>query len=445
MGVNNLFSLLNGKWFIEANYRDSMLPLLYAILKKGDFSVKVKEPKKVHYLISHSADGSKALINPIAENQESRGTSRKPFVAVIPVKNPIYKYSQYCGPMGTKDMMGLMSSYGNNPNCTGIVLDIDSGGGQVAGTAEFYDFIKSFEKPVVAYTDGMMCSAAYYIGSASNHIIANKRCDAIGSIGTMISFVDFRGYYEKQGAKVITAYATKSTDKNKNFEDLLAGKPENYIKNVLDPITEDFHKDMKSARPNLKDDVLSGATYKADKSLELGLIDEIGTLETAIDKVIELSQGNSQEDNNKNQKKNMANFNVPLIEAVLGEQFSDAENETGLLLTDAQALKINDELKNKADKIEGLTSENKTLKADNDTAKTNAQAVTDAVQTALKNADVENATEMSAVEGIEKLSALVAEYGALAPKTTKSIAGANENGEYKSPLQQKLNETLKHL
>jgi protease-4 len=36
-------------------------------------------------------------------------------------------------------------------------------------------------KAVVAYTDGLMCSAAYYNG-ATSHIIANKRA-AIGSIG----------------------------------------------------------------------------------------------------------------------------------------------------------------------------------------------------------------------------------------------------------------------
>jgi protease-4 len=73
-----------------------------------------------------------------------------------------------------------MKSYAQDPNCIGVVLDIDSGGGQVSGTPEFYDYIASFKKPVVAYTDGLMCSAAYYIGSATSHIIANKRADAIG-------------------------------------------------------------------------------------------------------------------------------------------------------------------------------------------------------------------------------------------------------------------------
>jgi protease-4 len=57
-----------------------------------------------------------------------------------------------------------------------------------------------------AYTDGLMCSAAYYIG-ATSHIIANKRADA-WSIGVMVSFIDFSGIYEKQGATLITEYAT---------------------------------------------------------------------------------------------------------------------------------------------------------------------------------------------------------------------------------------------
>jgi protease-4 len=36
-----------------------------------------------------------------------------------------------------------MKSYAQDPNCIGVVLDIDSGGGQVSGTPEFYDYIAS--------------------------------------------------------------------------------------------------------------------------------------------------------------------------------------------------------------------------------------------------------------------------------------------------------------
>jgi protease-4 len=71
------------------------------------------------------------------------------YVAVINLKDPIYKYSQECGPTGTKSKMQSMKSYAQDPNCIGVVLDIDSGGGQVSGTPEFYDYIASFKNQLL--------------------------------------------------------------------------------------------------------------------------------------------------------------------------------------------------------------------------------------------------------------------------------------------------------
>jgi protease-4 len=110
-----------------------------------------------------------------------------------------------------------MKSYAQDPNCIGVVLDIDSGGGQVSGTPEFYDYIASFKTSCCLYWWIVFC---YYIGSATSHIIANKRADAIGSIGVMVSLLIFR-YLWKTGATLITEYATQSTEKNKAFEELL--------------------------------------------------------------------------------------------------------------------------------------------------------------------------------------------------------------------------------
>jgi protease-4 len=59
-----------------------------------------------------------------------------------------------------------------------------------------------------------MCSGAYYIAAATQKIIANKRADAIGSIGAYATIVDSNGIFEHFGAKVHTIYAKKSTEKN---------------------------------------------------------------------------------------------------------------------------------------------------------------------------------------------------------------------------------------
>ena len=288
--VNNLHSLLNRAWYIEQQYAEAQLPILFNILNGNTQMEEQPETEFVTMLSPQAAEGSGV-------------SSDKGSVAIISIKSPIYKYNQYCGPAGTKSMMREMDSLKNNSDVVGIVLDIDSGGGQVSGTPEFYDYIKNYNKPVVAYTDGLMCSAAYYIGSATNHIVANQRADAIGSIGAYSQFLDLKGYYEKQGAKLHTIYASKSTDKNKAYNDALEGNYETYIKEELDPIVNDFIDDIKSVRGSINEQVFNGATYNASKSLELNLIDEIGTIQTAIDKVYSLSNTNNQNPNNMSKER----------------------------------------------------------------------------------------------------------------------------------------------
>lgn len=306
MSISNLHSLINGRWFIHEPYGLSLIPSLNNILKGNSLKIEKEDKKPESFVIQLGK-------TPVAASAFSNSENNNDYVLVMDLKNPIYKYSQECGPQGTKSKINVLERYKNDPYCKGIVLDIDSGGGQVAGTPEFYDYIREYAKPVVAYTDGLMCSAAYYIGSASDYIVANKRADHIGSIGTMIHFIDFTGWYEKEGAKVITEYATKSKDKNNDFEELLKGNPEPYIKNQLDPITEDFINDIKQVRSTVNEEVFTGKTFSAADAMEMGLVDEIGTLQTAIDKVFELSKQSSNQNLNTDMSKQLVK-----VQAVLG-------------------------------------------------------------------------------------------------------------------------------
>ncbi|NKI28250.1 hypothetical protein HCG49_16980 [Arenibacter sp. 6A1] len=409
MSINNLHSLLNGRWFIDEHYGQSLLPTLFTLLN-GNQPLAVPSNKQPEAFVASATFG---VVNASSFDASSNTDS---YVAIIPLKDPITKYSQECGPRGTKAKQRTMESFRRDPNCAGVVLDIDSGGGQVSGTPEFHDYIKSYPKPVVSYTDGLMCSAAYYIGSAAKHIVANKRADDIGSIGTMINFIDFTGAYEKMGAKVITEYATKSTQKNKDFQDLLAGDSKGYIKNVLDPITDTFHEDMLGVRPGISKDVLEGGTYGADVSLAKGLIDEIGTLQTAVDKVMALSEEESQkQDTTQTQshksRSTMNKLNVPSIEAAIGAEFSEGETENGILLTDAQATALEGVLVQNAAALDAANTAATTAAGTISGLQTAAADTTTAVQNALVAAGVEGAETMSNEEGINALSALVAEYG----------------------------------
>lgn len=346
--IDNLHSLLSGKWYMEPSVINGMLPLLQSVLAGTDF--KVSEKYKPAIVLRN---GTVTLATYDKWGDLVLPKANEPYVMVNPIKSTIYKYNQACGPTGTKDHQKVLQEYLNDPMCVGIVLDIDSGGGQVSGTAEFYDFLKAAKKPVHTYTDGYLCSAAYYIASATQSITANPRADMIGSIGTMISFVDLTGYYEKQGAKVITEYATKSTAKNKSYRDLLAGNPENYILNELDPITDTFINNVKDARANVNESVFDGSTYNADDALTMGLIDTIGQMDSLIKSIFNTKE--NQNTNNSNLNMKMSNH--LRVMAVIGVATALAiDEENGTYFNEEQLQSMEDALAANETEKETLTA-----------------------------------------------------------------------------------------
>lgn len=339
-------------------------------------------------------------------------------IAIISIKHPIFKYSdKWAGVLGSKSYQNILAEIDSHPDIVGVVLDIDSGGGQSYGTPELYDAIRAFSKPIVTYTDGFLCSAAYYIGNAADYIVANKRSEAIGSIGAYSSFVDFTGMFEKWGAKDHTIYATKSTEKNSDFREVLKGNYEPYIKNVLDPMVETFHQDMKNARPGLDDSAFKGGTWGSDKALELGLIDEIGTIETAILKVVELSNSENLNSNTDMSKEN----SFPKLAAVLGVEGIEAKkanifsaNET-VSLSVEQLASIEAALTDPGDsqKLADLQTELSSAKKAKETAENDLTALEHTVKSAVVNAGLTAELKSTAEENINLLSEKVVEYGAI--------------------------------
>ena len=180
-----------------------------------------------------------------------------------------------------------------NPSISAHLLHINSPGGEAWYMDRLSETLRQAKKPIIAIYECYCCSAAYYIGCHGQKLYATTDHDFVGCIGTMCSFYDFEPYYEKLGIKKVVAKATNSQLKNKVFDDLTAGKPEEYIKNVLDPMNDKFLSEVKAMRPELAkldDDapVLQGESYYSAPAEEIGLIDGKRTLLEAILEVSEL-------------------------------------------------------------------------------------------------------------------------------------------------------------
>lgn len=351
-------------------YAESHLPMLFNIIEGKSLGavMPVQEPSIAAFINSEGA-----LLGP--ENVNDQQT-----VAVINIKSPIYKYDQDCGPQGTQSKIRTLEALKNNDAIVGVVLDVDSGGGQAFGTPEFYDYLKSYPKPVVTYTGGMLCSAAYYLGSAASHIVANKRAEAIGSIGAYTQMLDLSGFYEKQGIKIHTIYAEKSTEKNKAYRDALSGDYKSYIKEELNPLVEYFISDIQAVRPGVNEKVFKGATYSGPKALKMGLVDSLGSLQDAVQKAFELSNSKSINTQTQMTKPN----SYPNLETVLGVSEPLATTDNGSFLNEEQKEALENSLATAATAVQ-------TAQAAQEEAETALEAATQAHAEAL-TAEASNVT-----------------------------------------------------
>lgn len=102
-------------------------------------------------------------------------------------------YNQYRGLTSYNDIRKAMVYAANQEGVKAILLDINSGGGAVSGVADAGNLISSIDKnvkPVYAYTDGTMASAAYWLGVSTRGVYASQT-SMIGSIGVIATHEEY--------------------------------------------------------------------------------------------------------------------------------------------------------------------------------------------------------------------------------------------------------------
>ena len=197
-----------------------------------------------------------------------------------------------------------------NPAISCHFIHANSPGGEAWYLDRLSETMRSLNKPIITLVEQCDCSACYYITCHSNVIAALTANEVIGCIGTMVETYDFSGYYEKLGIKIIRQTADKSDLKNKKYNDMRAGKPEQYVKDVLNPLTEQFLNEVRTSRPELgelpeDDPVFRGETFDTAHAIEKKLIDGSMTFFEAVASAVDLGRNYT---NLETIKKNALNY-----------------------------------------------------------------------------------------------------------------------------------------
>lgn len=181
---------------------------------------------------------------------------------------------------GINTLLNHLNAANQNDRIEGILLEVNSGGGEATAGNMLMSALESNPKPVVVYAH-LLASAALHGTLPADEIIASSPGVQIGSIGTMVSVPNWMLNYYKHGVTEI--YASKSSNKNLAFRELVKGN-KSPLQLELDEHNESFLADVSRFR-DLKGDVehtLSGALLMAPQAKRRGLVDGIGGYDYAL-------------------------------------------------------------------------------------------------------------------------------------------------------------------
>jgi len=220
-------------------------------------------------------------------------------IMLMSVIGPLTKYGGMCS-MGMQDYAKVINLMNANTNIHGMVMIVDSPGGTVDGTPELGLTIKNSAKPIAVFGDGMVASAALWISSQASVIVGNKNNPTeFGSIGTLMVTENYANMMDAGNfPKVKIHRAPQSTEKALvNYVEEITDELQQSINGDLKEITDMFISTVKAGRGeklNTKaEGLFKGRMFSVSESKSMGLIDAVGTLQTAINKVAQFARQSS--------------------------------------------------------------------------------------------------------------------------------------------------------
>jgi len=166
-----------------------------------------------------------------------------------------------------------------------IVVRVDSPGGAVAPTQEIFQEIRRAKKkkPFVASMGSTAASGGYYIASACDKILANAGT-LTGSIGVIMQLTNVEELMKKVGVKGYNVKSGINKDIGSPFQPL-SPEGRQILQSLVDNVHSQFVVAVAESRgmdETVVRKLADGRVYSGAQAKDLGLVDQIGTLEDAI-------------------------------------------------------------------------------------------------------------------------------------------------------------------
>jgi len=216
-------------------------------------------------------------------------------IAVISLSGTITTESSslFCGSTITPELVrDYLTKVEKDKAVKAIVFHIESPGGEIAPCQEILWEIERVKetKPIVVSMGGTAASGGYYISTQADKIVALPTT-MTGSIGVISQVINIEGLLEKLGIQIETFKGGKYKDMYRGFREMTP-EEEEIMQGMVDEYYEQFIDVVAEGRELSREEVRNLATwqiYTGTEAKELGLVDELGGLDTAINLAAELA------------------------------------------------------------------------------------------------------------------------------------------------------------
>ncbi|EDI3368919.1 S49 family peptidase, partial [Salmonella enterica subsp. enterica serovar Enteritidis] len=202
----------------------------------------------------------------------------------------------FSGMTGYDGITARLQQAMDDPDVKGILLDIDSPGGQAAGAFDCADMIYRLgqQKPVWALANDLACSGAMLLASACSRRLVTQTA-RIGSVGVVMAHTSYAGQLEQEGIDITLIYSgSHKVD--------LSG-----IRELPDSVRKDYQQKMDDARLMFAEKVAQytglsveavmateAATYDGQAGIDVGLADEMVNAADAVTVMASALKNNSR-------------------------------------------------------------------------------------------------------------------------------------------------------
>jgi protease-4 len=187
----------------------------------------------------------------------------------------------------------LLKTLGENSNIKSVIISVDSPGGLATASDYLYSAIGRLaaKKPVVAFISGSGTSGAYLVSCAAHKIVTLPSA-VIGSIGVISSRPVLERLLERIGVRVsvtksgplkdMGAFYREPSEEEKQKEQELINSYFDYFVKV---VAKGRHMEMSRVR-----ELATGEVFLGEKAKGLGLVDEVGDFDNALDLAAQLGK-----------------------------------------------------------------------------------------------------------------------------------------------------------